>query len=256
MFGSVSFGRLRGFSVRLDYGFFPLLALVLWVLSTVVFPGVYGFAGQAGWLLGSAATVLVFAGIVAHELAHLEAARRLGLSAEGLTLFLLGGAAHIEDEPRSPGAELVVAGAGPLASFLLALAALGLCGAAERAGLAAAAAVLHYTSVLNLTLAVFNLAPGLPLDGGRLLRAVLWQWTGSRAAGTAWASLAGQGLGAALAVYGVFQFLAAGQPAGVATALLGGFLVSCARDARPAAQALGSGAVASGSARPSGCAAG
>jgi Zn-dependent protease/CBS domain-containing protein len=233
MGGSLRVGSVLGFEVRLDYSWFLVLVIFTVGLGWTVFPSVYDIRPPASWVLGFVATLLLFGSVLIHELAHAVAARRCGVAVQAITLFLFGGVAQIKDDPPSPRAELLIAAAGPLVSLLVGLAALGASLAAPEARLLAPAVVLtNYLGWTNILLAVFNMVPGFPLDGGRLLRGVLWAVTGNLRLATRWASAAGQLFGGALIVYGlVFRVLLAHQPGGFWLVFVGWFLYSAARAA-------------------------
>jgi Zn-dependent protease/CBS domain-containing protein len=233
MGGSLRVGRVLGFEVRLDYSWFLVLAIFTAGLGWAVFPSVYEVRPPASWVLGFGATLLLFASVLVHELAHAVAARRCGVAVQSITLFLFGGIAQIKDDPPSPRAEVLIAAAGPLVSVLVGLAALGASLAAPESRLLAPAVVLtNYVGWANILLAVFNMVPGFPLDGGRLLRGVLWAVTGNFRLATRWASAAGQLFGAVLMAYGlIFRVLLAHQPGGFWLVFVGWFLYSAARAA-------------------------
>jgi Zn-dependent protease/CBS domain-containing protein len=197
-----------------------------------------GWEPAAYWAAGIAAGLVLFASVLVHELGHSLVARSRGVRVSSITLYLFGGVSALEEEPSGPGDEFLIAGAGPLTSFALAGAFWGLSGllpAARPPG-----AVLGYSAMLNLILGLFNLLPGFPLDGGRVLRALVWGVTGSLRRATQLASYAGQGIGILLILWGLAQVLGGGFLNGLRTAFIGWFLHGAAEQARQAlAQRLG-----------------
>lgn len=231
MGGSIRLGTVLGFEIRLDFSWFLVLFLMTWTLSISVFPTVYGFAPQVSWVLGSLSAVLLFASVLVHELSHAIVARRHGMEVHGITLFLFGGVAHLKDEPPSPKAEFLIAGVGPLTSLAIGAACLGVSMSLPLTGaFRAVAAVMNYLGIVNVALALFNMVPGFPLDGGRLLRAAIWRFTGSIRKATQWSALSGQAFGWLLMGFGLLRVLA-GDFGGLWLALVGWFLARAAQSA-------------------------
>lgn len=223
-------GTTFGFEIRMDVSAFFLLAMILFSFSRNVFPGALpGLSDAAYLLVGAVAAVLFFASLLLHELGHALVARAKGIHVLGITLFMFGGVARTSREADTPGAEFQIAGAGPLVSFLLAglfwlIAAWG-----RDFGLdSSVVAVAGYLSALNFVLAVFNLLPGFPLDGGRLLRAILWRLSGSMTKATRWATLAGQGVGFMLIALGLLEVFTGNGLSGLWLMLIGWFLRNAA----------------------------
>jgi Zn-dependent protease len=218
----VRVGSLAGIGLFLHASWFLVLGLVVWATAGA-FAEIYPElprAERAG--MGLVAGLAFFACLVVHELAHALAARRLGVGVRRITLFLFGGVAEIAGELPSPAAEFAVALVGPATSLLLG-SVFGLL--AARAAAPALEGVAGTLGLVNLGVALFNLLPGLPLDGGRLLRSVLWSRTGSFARATRVAGLLGRGIGAALAVGGGLVATLGGAPAALWYVPMGGFLV-------------------------------
>lgn len=213
---------IAGIPVYLHVSWFVIFGLVAWSLSQGYFPARYPDLPLATyWAKGLAASLLLFASVLAHELGHALAARRYQIGIASITLFIFGGLASLEEDPRTPGAEFWVAIAGPATSVLVA----GGC-AAVAAVLPPAspvAAVMAYVAFLNVVLVVFNLVPAFPLDGGRILRAALWKIWG-RARGTRTAAAAGTGFAYLLIAYGIFGLLAGAGLGGVWAILIGWFV--------------------------------
>jgi Zn-dependent protease/predicted transcriptional regulator len=232
MFGkTVTLFRIFGFEVKVDFSWLILGALIVWSLATGLFPLWYkGLAPSDYWVMGVVGAAGLFLSIVFHELCHSLVARRFGLDMRGITLFLFGGVSEMADEPPSPKAEFFLAVAGPISSVVLAgvlLAASLLLGGPGPT--TPAIGVLRYLGYLNLVLAAFNLLPAFPLDGGRVLRAVLWgAWNDLRRATRVAASI-GAGLGAALMALGALQFFLGRSVGGLWTLVIGMFVRSAAR---------------------------
>lgn len=212
MFGlpSLRLGRMFGIPLEIDASWLLVFALVTTTLTFSYFPAALPDAAPSlHVLLGVITALAFFASLVLHELAHSLVARAGGLKIAKVTLFLFGGVSQMEEEPRSPGHEFLLALAGPATSVLLGGLALTI-----RALLIAADVPdpvwlpFEYLGLINIALAVFNLLPGFPLDGGRVLRAILWALTKNILKATKWASRAGQAIGTALiatAVIGVLR---------------------------------------------------
>jgi Zn-dependent protease/CBS domain-containing protein len=230
MFGtSWRVGRVAGIEVRIDSSWAVIALLItysMYLRASVLYPELSG-GGAVG--LGILATVLFFGSVLVHELAHAVVAQARGIRVQDITLFLFGGATRARVESRGPGDEFLIALVGPLTSGLLA----GLFGII--AGLGGEvlsrplAGTLGYLAWTNLLLAAFNLVPGFPLDGGRLLRSAIWKATGSLARATRVASVSGQGVGWLLVAAGVAWLLAGDLAGGIWFAFIGWFLVQAAR---------------------------
>ncbi|MBP7149356.1 MAG: site-2 protease family protein [Acidobacteria bacterium] len=234
MFGRrVALFRLSGFSVHVDLSWILVAALVTWSLASGFFPlRQPGLAPAWYWAMGLAGAAGLFASIVLHELAHAAVARRFGLPIRGITLFIFGGVAEMERDPPSPRAELLMALAGPACSAALGALLLGLDAAVAGAGLPAAiGTVLFYLGLANLVLAVFNMAPAFPLDGGRALRALLWQAQNDIRRATRVASWLGSGFGLLLMALGVASMLSGQVLPGTWWILVGLFLRDAATSA-------------------------
>lgn len=222
--------RIFGFEVKLNVTWLLLALLITWTLAAGLFPADYpDLAPATYWWMGLAGAAGILFSIVFHELTHSLVARRYGLPIKGITLFIFGGVAEMEAEPARPEVEFLMAVAGPLASLLLA----GIFHQAEWMAEAwswpvAVVGVLHYLALLNLVLAIFNLVPAFPLDGGRMLRAGLWHWMGDLRRATRIASRIGSGFGIALIVFGALAFIQGSFVAGMWWVLIGTFLRSAA----------------------------
>lgn len=209
MGGSIRLGKVLDFEIRLDYSWFVIFFLLSFTLARWVFPGpLYGIDPGVSWVLGIIAALLLFASVLVHELSHSVMARRYGIEVAGITLFIFGGVAQIKGEPKEPKEEFFIAGIGPVVSVVIGVFFFVLTVAAATAGLwREMVAVLHYLGMINIILAVFNMIPGFPLDGGRILRSVIWHFTGSLQKATRWASYAGQAFAWLLIAWGIVQVI-------------------------------------------------
>ncbi|WP_149183730.1 site-2 protease family protein [Streptomyces sp. TRM49041] len=230
MRASLTIGRIAQVRVGVHWSVLFIFALIVWGLAQGRFPAAHpGYATALYWTAGLVTAVVFFLSLLAHELAHAVVARRHGIQVDDIVLWLLGGAARLQSEAASPGAELRIAGVGPLVSLLLggvfSLAAwlLSVVSAPE---LLTEAVV--WLAAINILLAVFNAVPAAPLDGGRLLRALLWWRTGDRLRATAGATTAGRVFGWLLVLLGLLLFLRTGAFGGLWLALIGWFLVAAA----------------------------
>ena len=219
--------KIFGFAVRIDPSWFIVAVLVTVSFATGVFPDrLPGRTTATYWSMGIVGSLVYFLCVLLHELSHSLCARIFGLEMRGITLFVFGGVAEMPGEPPSPQAEFVIAAAGPAASFVLAVAC-GLAGFA--AGEATpAGSVLLLLGLLNGALAVFNLAPAFPLDGGRILRSFLWGWKGNLRWATRISSAIGAGFGMLLVGLGLLATMSGGWTTGLWLILLGLFLRSAA----------------------------
>jgi len=170
---------ILGIPVEINFSWFIIFALIVYTLSVGYFPLVNpGQSAAAHWLMGTVAALLLFICLLAHELSHSYVAKRNGLAISGITLFVFGGVAHMEKEPASPEVELKMAVAGPLMSFSLgALFWLLTLGLDHLGKIRILSSITEYLVLLNFAVGIFNLIPGFPLDGGRILRALLWKFS-------------------------------------------------------------------------------
>jgi Zn-dependent protease/CBS domain-containing protein len=223
--------RLFGFAVNADTSWLFIVALVTWSLAGSLFPERYpGASTQVYWLMGAVGAAGLFLSVVFHELCHSLVARRFGIEMKGITLFIFGGVAEMSEEPPSPRAEFVVAGVGPASSLVLGLVAY-LVHRLLGANPGAVGPVLDYLAGINVLLAVFNLVPAFPLDGGRMLRAVLWGRSGNMARATRITGNIGAGFGMVLVIIGLGTFVAGAFVMGVWWVLIGMFLRGAAGEA-------------------------
>ncbi|MFW6154772.1 MAG: site-2 protease family protein [Planctomycetota bacterium] len=232
MFGrAITLFTVFGFTVRLDPSWLIIMALIVWSLAGAVFPEMYeGLHWGVYLTMGLAAAVGLFASIVVHELCHSLVARRYGLPMKGITLFLLGGVAEMHDEPPSAKAEFMMAIAGPVASVVVAVVFIGLGALGSLAGWSdPVVGVLKWIGLINGILAVFNMIPGFPLDGGRVLRAALWHFKGNLQRATRTASHVGAGFGAVLIGLGILNLLLLNPIGGLWWILIGMFVRGAAK---------------------------
>ncbi len=232
MFGKgITLFRILGFEVHVDLSWLVLAMLVTWSLATGLFPRTeQGLAPALYWWMGSAGALGLFSSILFHEFCHSLVARRFGLPMKGITLFIFGGVAEMNDEPPSPRAEFFMAVAGPVSSILLGLIFYAAAVVTESyANVAGVATVLGYLGAINWVLAVFNLIPAFPLDGGRLLRAGLWHWKKDLRKATRIASRIGSWFGMVLIFLGVVNVLLGNFIGGLWQFMIGMFLRSAAQ---------------------------
>jgi Zn-dependent protease/CBS domain-containing protein len=217
--------RLAGIPISLDVSWLIILALIVWSLTGVFRVLVPNLPPLHYWVMGVLTALTFFACIVLHELGHALVARSLGMPIRGITLFLFGGVAELEGEPPSAWIEFRMAIAGPAVSAVLALLFFGLTLAAAAAGWARETwAVFLYLFWINTAVLVFNLIPAFPLDGGRVLRSILWGATGNLRRATLWASLAGKAFAWLLIGVGVWEFFRDDFVGGIWMGLIGLFL--------------------------------
>jgi len=242
-------GRLFGINIYLDWSWLLIFLLVAWSLATQFALMHPAWGPELAWSVAIAAALLFFASVLAHELAHSIVAQAQGIPVRNITLFLFGGVANIQQEPRSPRGEFLLAIVGPLTSLAIG----GFCllavslfaplsaDAALNPGLAFASldpltTLLLWLGSANIVLGIFNLLPGFPLDGGRVLRAILWGVTGNFRTATRWAAGVGQVLAWLLIFSGIamifgveIPFFGTGLIGGLWLAFIGWFMSSAAR---------------------------
>lgn len=234
---------IAGFKVRADFSWLILAALITWTLATGLFPGKVGNLSTVSyWIMGFIGAIGIFGSIIFHELCHSLAARRFGMPIEGITLWIFGGVAHMEENPPSPKAEFLMALAGPLSSFLLAGIFLGLhavtgpggsgslfTGSSSSQISSPVQGIIWYLGRINLILAVFNLLPAFPLDGGRMLRSAIWRGLRDIVRATRISSVIGSVFGFILIGGGIFSLFAGSFIGGVWWVLIGLFIHSASQ---------------------------
>ena len=218
MRGSWRVGRISGIEIGIHYTWLLALVVFTWLLGQSYFPATYpGWQTYSYWIAGFLSTFILFISVLIHELAHSLVARARGLPVSSITLFILGGVSNLAAEPEKPGLEFIMAIAGPASSLVLAGIFWGIW-YLMGSQMAFAKAIFGYMALANALLAGFNLLPGFPLDGGRVLRSILWKTTGDLLKATNIATMVGRffaWLFMALGVFLVFGFNVFG---------LGGFL--------------------------------
>jgi Zn-dependent protease len=222
--------KLFGFQINVDLSWLILFLLLSWTFAANWFPQARpGLTTTTYWVMGVVTALLLFVSIVLHEVSHALAARRYGLPIRGITLFIFGGVAEMTDEPPTAKSEFVVAIAGPIASIAIGGVCLALWAAGQVGGwpgpVISIAGVLAW---INITLVIFNMVPAFPLDGGRVLRSILWHWKGNLRWATRITAGIGSAFGTALIVLGVLRFIV-GDFFGAWMALIGLFLRNAAR---------------------------
>ncbi|CAN5712519.1 site-2 protease family protein [soil metagenome] len=229
--GAIGLGRFYGIDVAANPGVLMIGALLSWSLATVVLPGsAPDLQTFTYWGLGLVGAVLFLGSLLVHELAHSVVARRNDVEVEGITLWLFGGVSEFKSEPETPGAEFRITAAGPASSMLLGGIFVGAAFGLDAIGVPQVYTVLlGWLGFINLFLAAFNLLPGAPLDGGRLVSAALWKIRGDRVAGRIGAARAGRVVALLLMAGGVVEIYVLRGFSGLWTILIGWFLFGAAR---------------------------
>ncbi|MGA2410105.1 MAG: site-2 protease family protein [Candidatus Binataceae bacterium] len=205
--GEFNLFRVAGVQIAIDFSWLIIFVLVLWSLSAGYFPALHpGYPASEYWLAGAVGTFLFFSSIVIHELSHAVVGNHLGQPVDRISLFIFGGMAHLGHEPSDPNAELKIAAAGPITSIVLGLIFLWIARIIGPAGnYPMWSSVFQYLGFINIALALFNLLPGFPLDGGRILRAFEWRRTGNFRLATARAADWGRGIAYGLIALGALE---------------------------------------------------
>lgn len=216
-------GRILGVPVRAHYSWLPVFSFYAWAISTVYLPNqVRGLTAYQYWALGFITTTLLFVSVLVHELAHSIMARAEGIGTRNITLYMFGGLATLEGQPARPSSEFKIAVVGPAASFIIGTVFFALdqavLGGTHHLG---PAQVLRHLGIVNWYLAGFNILPGLPLDGGRVLRAILWHLNKNYAAATRVAVRSGPTIAIALVVGGAYLFLIVDWVTGIWSVTIG-----------------------------------
>jgi Zn-dependent protease len=247
---SITVARVYGIPVRIDYRWFGVVALSIWLISSNLQGDVQlgnvrlpPLDTPIAWLLGVITTAGLFLSVFGHELSHALMARAEGIEIDEIVLHPFGGLARMRSAPENPRAEFRIAVAGPAASFLFAILAFAGARIADSGGYIVTAVVFFLIAAGNLLLAVFNLFPGYPLDGGRVLRAILWRRSGNMAEATRLSGICGILIGGMLILFGIYIMIAPNwrptQPyfMGVWSILVGLFLLDTAAKLVKSAQA-------------------
>jgi Zn-dependent protease/CBS domain-containing protein len=221
---SIRLGRLFGIEIGANWSLIFVFAFIAWTLATQVLPSAALHQSQATyWIIGIVGAVLFYGCLLAHELSHSLVARRFGVKVSGITLWLFGGVSQLEGEPGSAGAEALIAGVGPLTSFVVAGIAFAIAWVTSND---LASGLFSYLLFVNAALAIFNLVPAFPLDGGRLLSSILWWRSGSRQRAVHNAVQVGRVFAYLMIAGGVALFFFGQGVSGIWLAFIGWFLLS------------------------------
>jgi Zn-dependent protease/CBS domain-containing protein len=224
---SLRLGTILGVEVGVHASWLVIALLLTTSLAIGYFPSaVPGGGAVQDWVLGSVAAALFFASVLAHELAHSVVARRRGLDVRSITLFIFGGVSNLAGEAKEPGAEFQIAIVGPLTSFVIAALAFGVATAVS--GVPAVEATTSYLAFVNAAVGLFNLVPGFPLDGGRVLRSIVWSATNDLRRATEVAATVGQIVAWGLVLYGFWRVLDGDLIGGIWLVAIGWFLQNAA----------------------------
>jgi Zn-dependent protease/CBS domain-containing protein len=228
---ALNFTYILGFKIRIDPSWLLIAALIVWSLANGYFPDELPGLSQLEYIaLGTFSMFGLFASLILHELSHSLMARRYDLAISGITLFVFGGVAELEEEPKTPSSEFWVAIAGPIMSFCLAGSFYVLAALLSYLDISPTLiAVVDYLALINLILAIFNLVPAYPLDGGRIFRAALWAYKKDLLQATAIASVIGVGFGLFLVITGIFSVFSQNLIGGLWFILIGFFVISASR---------------------------
>lgn len=231
MQGSFRIGTLFGFDIYINYSWLLILVFLTASLALGWFPAYYkGWSGIEYWLVGFFSSILLFVAVLLHELAHSLVARARHLPVKKITLYIFGGVSDLEQEPQSPGVEFQMAFVGPVVSILIGIVAF-LLQLPVRGSDTPGEAILVYLAITNIILGVFNLLPGFPLDGGRVLRSIIWRITGNLRRATHAAAVTGQVLAYLFILVGIYLFFLGDVFDGIWLGFIGWFLLSSAQSA-------------------------
>ena len=229
--GSLRIGKIFGIDIYIHISWVIILVLLTWSLAVGWFPVLYhGFSAVTYWVLGFIAAVLLFVSVLLHELAHSFVARARGLPVKNITLYIFGGVSNIEKEPGSPGVEFQIAVVGPLTSLLIGVLAFALFFLLGQYS-SALGAILWYLGYANILLGIFNLIPGFPLDGGRVLRSIVWKIDGNLRRATRIVTVVGQIIAYLFILVGIWLFFVGYFIDGLWLGFIGWFLLSSAQSA-------------------------
>jgi Zn-dependent protease/CBS domain-containing protein len=236
MRGSLSIGRIFGIQIGINYTWIFAFILFTWIFASGTFPTLFpGWATSTYWLAGVIMSVMLFISVLIHELCHSIVARSRGLKVSSIVLFIFGGVSNIQNEPERPWVEFIMAGAGPGSSLILGGIFALFAYLVHNSGQTQTPlfGILYYLAYINIVLAIFNIIPGFPLDGGRVLRSIIWGATHSLHTATRVAGNIGRFFGWAFILFGVANFF--GYPAAIANPInaiwsifIGWFLLSAA----------------------------
>jgi Zn-dependent protease/CBS domain-containing protein len=229
--GSFRIGRIAGIDIFIHVSWIIIFVLLTWSLATGWFAVLYpGWSTITYWVVSLIAALLLFVAVLVHELAHSLVARARGLQVKNITLFIFGGVSNIEQEPQTPGVEFQMAFVGPLTSLVIGGIAY-LLQLALGENTSPLAAILRYLAVTNILLGIFNLIPGFPLDGGRVLRSIIWKLTGSLRTATRVTTLVGEMIAYLFILLGIWLFFGGNLLDGIWLGFIGWFLLNAAQSA-------------------------
>lgn len=229
--GSFRIGKIAGIDIFIHVSWIIIFVLLTWSLATGWFAVLYpGWSTITYWVVSLIAALLLFVAVLVHELAHSLVARTRGLPVKNITLFIFGGVSNIEQEPQTPGVEFQMAFVGPLTSLVIGGIAY-LLQLALGENTSPLAAILRYLAVTNVLLGIFNLIPGFPLDGGRVLRSIVWKLSGSLRTATRVTTLVGEVIGYLFILLGIWLFFGGNLLDGIWLGFIGWFLLSAAQSA-------------------------
>jgi Zn-dependent protease/CBS domain-containing protein len=226
---SLHLGRIHGIDIAINWSWLIIFVLFTWSLAEFFFPALYpDWSTGTLWLVAAISAVLLFGSVLVHELSHSLVAQAEGIPVSSIILFVFGGVSNIRREPPTPGGELAMAAIGPAASFVIGLICFGLLNALGPILPSTVQGVLGALAFYNVALAIFNLIPGFPLDGGRVLRAVVWAVTGSFIRATRIAVLSGHVVAYIFIFGGLLLAISGALLSGIWLAFIGWFLNSAA----------------------------
>ena len=227
----IPIARIAGIRISAHWSVLVIGAILAWGVAVgVIPPAAPGTPALVAWLVGAGAALLLITSLTAHELAHSLMARQRGVAVEGITLWVFGGVSHIKGDWGSARTEIVVAVAGPATTFVLAGLFYAIAAVLDAVGAPALAVVVAWwLAMVNVTLLVFNIVPAFPLDGGRILRGILWARRGDRASATRSAALGGRLFALFLMAAGVIDFFMTSDIGGIWLVFIGWFLETASR---------------------------
>jgi Zn-dependent protease/predicted transcriptional regulator len=222
--------RVLGIQISLNYTWFIVFGLIAWSLASGYFPFRYPELSRSSyWIMGFLGAIFLFLSVLAHEMTHSYRAKREGIEVREITLFIFGGVSQLARDPENPRKELIVAIGGPISSLILAFLFWILSTVTSgTSSFTLFTGLMGYLAFINLSLAIFNLIPGFPLDGGRVLRAIYWQRTGSLRRATRIASNTGKWVGLGIILLGLLGILRGNLIGGFWFVMIGIFLRSAA----------------------------
>ncbi|HBE25368.1 MAG TPA: hypothetical protein DDW33_06760 [Ktedonobacter sp.] len=230
--GALRIIKIAGIDIYIHVSWLIILVFLTFSLATGWFPTSYpGYSSLTYYILGFISALLLFVSVLLHELAHSFVARARGLPVHNIVLFIFGGVSNLEQEPQTPGTEFTMAFVGPLVSLLIGALSYGLL-ALVRGSHSLIEPILSYLAVTNILLGIFNLLPGFPLDGGRVLRSIIWKATGNIQTATNVATFVGQTFAYLFILLGILQFFAGNGFGGLIIIFTGWFLLNAAQTTR------------------------